>query len=638
MEFETLPRKELQAFAKQHGIKANLSTVAIIDALRVLFPKSEETQAEETAEANNTSKATEIVKEEEVMVEVTVAPRKSILFQPEIQFEESIKAVPEVPKASTGPFNSTKASSSTNFEVGQSVQFSVEGVLMTGIIKKVNKVTCRVTLPDGDEMLIKSSELAVFEKMEESVVEPEDVKMEEEVPVIAEPSMESSDTNENTLNDERETNTEENTTSDNQSAPLCNEMEEEPQGTNPAAEKTDEEILQEVDRVLDESMIGYDQMDVGDSDEEQTVVQEEDNTIIFDNDDEDEEGEYEQNDDSFILPNMDSLIGGETPTRNSLSARKSRHSMIIKSPLDRLSFSARKLSHSARKSLPQATNNTENSTITNTLKKTFSTTPLRAKPTIVPRTNAAQLKRLEAAKQKNQQPSANDSISHAAKKKTPLPIASVGIIRNTTTLSEAHSKPSVKFEIGAEEKTQCKVNAKIAARKATPNFKALHQKQFENSKSIASIVNRDNSIAKKMDAAFVAAQNGQLSSMSNQPKSSSKPNTVNNNSRNTPSTIKPMKPVASKKPTNLETKMTSFVQDKENNQPTATNASTTPSFLKGSQFPANKMRVNAKDASAVKTTAGKQDVRRQSFNKSNDVSRKNAISQKRTENAFSFVL
>lgn len=102
-----------------------------------------------------------------------------------------------------------------------------------------------------------------------------------------------------------------------------------------------------------------------------------------------------------------------------------------------------------------------------------------------------------------------------------------------------------------------------------------------------------------MDAAFVAAQNGQLASMNNQPKSSSKPNTVNNNSRNTPSTIKPMKPGASKKPINLETKMTSFVQDKENNQPTVTNASTTPSFLKGSQFPANKMRVNAKDGKTI---------------------------------------
>lgn len=413
MEFETLQRKELQALAKQHGIKANLSTVAIIDALRVLFPKSEETQTEETAEANNTSEELEKIKEEEVMMESTVAPRKSILFQPEIQLEESIKAVPEAPKASTGPFNTAKASSCTNFEAGQSVQFSIEGVLTSGIIKKVNKVTCRVTLPDGDEMLIKSSELTVFEKIEEEVVgEPEDVKMEEEVPIIAEPAKDFSETKEDTLHDERETKTEESTTSDNQSVPLCNEMEEEPQGTNLAAEKTDEEILQEVDRVLDESMIGYDQMDVGDSDEEQTVVQEEENTIIFDNNDEDEEGEYEENEDSFILPNMDSLIGGETPTRNSLSARKSRHSMIIKSPLDRLSFSARKLSHSARKSLPQATNNTENSTTTNTLKKTFSTTPLRAKPIIVPRTNAAQLKRLEAAKQKNQQPSVSCSAFH----------------------------------------------------------------------------------------------------------------------------------------------------------------------------------------------------------------------------------
>ena len=78
MEFETLPRKELQVLAKQHGIKVNLSTVTIIDALRVLLPKSEETQTEETTEADHASKQSETIKEEEegVIVKPTVPPKK----------------------------------------------------------------------------------------------------------------------------------------------------------------------------------------------------------------------------------------------------------------------------------------------------------------------------------------------------------------------------------------------------------------------------------------------------------------------------------------------------------------------------------------------------------------------------------
>jgi hypothetical protein len=73
MEFETLPRKELQVLAKQHGIKVNLSTVTIIDVLRVLLPKSEE-----TTEADHASKQSETIKEEEegVIVKPTVPPKK----------------------------------------------------------------------------------------------------------------------------------------------------------------------------------------------------------------------------------------------------------------------------------------------------------------------------------------------------------------------------------------------------------------------------------------------------------------------------------------------------------------------------------------------------------------------------------
>lgn len=84
--------------------------------------------------------------------------------------------------------------------------------------------------------------------------------------------------------------------------------------------------------------------------------------------------------------------------------------------------------------------------------------------------------------------------SIAAKKKTPLPIAPAGIIKTASTaannIETQKGSVSVKFDMGAEDKTQNKGNAKLLARKATPNFKALHKKQFENSKSIASLVDR----------------------------------------------------------------------------------------------------------------------------------------------------
>ncbi|RYH13410.1 hypothetical protein EON65_35730, partial [archaeon] len=46
--YEDLSRKELQALAKEHGIKANLATAAIIEALRSKHQANEEAPVNQT--------------------------------------------------------------------------------------------------------------------------------------------------------------------------------------------------------------------------------------------------------------------------------------------------------------------------------------------------------------------------------------------------------------------------------------------------------------------------------------------------------------------------------------------------------------------------------------------------------------
>lgn len=83
------------------------------------------------------------------------------------------------------------------------------------------------------------------------------------------------------------------------------------------------------------------------------------------------------------------------------------------------------------------------------------------------------------------------------KKKTPLSttasssVNTKGFVKSFAAIPEAPKPTRVQFDALPEEKFPKKAcDPKLAARKATPNFKRLHDKQFENSKSITSMVER----------------------------------------------------------------------------------------------------------------------------------------------------
>lgn len=118
--FEDLSRKELQALAKEHGIKANASNAALIAALQEKL--GQEAAASPAAPAVSA-------------VEVLEGPAVNEVHK------EMMKKLPEVEEV-------------RGYAVNASVQVLVSGAWVQGIVKKVNKASLRVAV-DGNEMSVK---------------------------------------------------------------------------------------------------------------------------------------------------------------------------------------------------------------------------------------------------------------------------------------------------------------------------------------------------------------------------------------------------------------------------------------------------------------------------------------------------
>jgi hypothetical protein len=645
MELENLPRKELQALAKQHGVKANLSNSAIIDALRPILEKDIE--------------ISKVEENPEPIVVVNNAP-------------EVVVAAPQEVVVESAPVTQTK------LETGITVEFTLDGQLVQGKIKRVNKLTCRIVLSNEEEVTVKSSELTIAQEkpqiveveMPETVEiqeiqeipqynQPEEImevassEPEETQPIIEEAEKE---TNENVIMEETnvavgeeaaapqpeaesESNTAEIETSFNEGTSFVNEVFEIAEEIFSLSDKrksarvsrmsrlsTVSGILSALENELLPTLLHPEENDAQNDDEEEEE-ENENNTVAFENsmlslDNEEnylpqEEGDlntsYQGGDRSLMnFEHMDTresvdfetsmiMFGMDTPKRLSTGV-PSRNTSIVKP----VPVAAATAPITTGKSFANNNKKTE-------VKKTTSgKTPLKhtkqPQPAMVPKTNAALAKRLEAMQQKKQLESNLDEKKDQflVKKKITTPSSTISVASNKAKpfvpVMEAPKPTKVQFDVVSDESAQNKsMNPKLAARKATPNFKRMHERQFENSKSITSIVERDSKVSVKMDAAFSAAQNV--------PQQQHQQNAVSTTTVLAPKvniSTKPAVVIASsnnhnvvKKPANIEAKITSFVpQDKENHA-AAGNTTFISSLTKFQQFnsnPTNKLRINPKDS------------------------------------------
>jgi hypothetical protein len=645
MELENLPRKELQALAKQHGVKANLSNSAIIDALRPILEKDNEiSKVEENPEpivvVNNTPEV------------VAVAPQEVVV--------------------ESAPVTENK------LETGVTVEFTLEGQLVQGKIKRVNKLTCRIVLSNEEEVTVKSSELTIAQekpqmKVPETVEiqeiqeisqynQPEEImevassEPEETQPIIEEAEKE---TNENVIVEETivavveeaaapqpevesESNTAEIETSFNEGTSFVNEVFEIAEEIFSLSDKrksarvsrmsrlsTVSGILSALENELLPTLLHPDENDVqNDEDEDEN----EDNTVAFensmlslDNEENYQEGDLNtsyQGDRSLMnFEHMDTresvgfetsmiMFGMDTPKRLTTGV-PSRNTSIVK-PVPMIAAAA-----------PITTNKSSVNNKKMEVKKTTSgKTPLKhtkqqPQPAMVPKTNAALAKRLEAMQQKKQLENNLDEKKDQflAKKKITTPSSTISVASNKAKpfvpVMEAPKPTKVQFDVVIDESAQNKsMNPKLAARKATPNFKRMHERQFENSKSITSIVERDFKVSVKMDAAFSAAQNGpQQQQQQQQQQQNAVSTTVTTAAVLAPKvniSTKPAVVISSsnnhnvvKKPANIEAKITSFVPQDKENQVASGNTTFISSLTKFQQFnsnPTNKLRINPKDS------------------------------------------
>jgi hypothetical protein len=145
MQLEGFTRKELQNLAKEHGIKANLSTAAIIEALQAKLAAEIPVAVEHEIKQNE---AMEIIEEaHDVYVQL-----------PHIQL------------------NSIKVSQSptVTFQNGDRVDVILYGVWLAATIKRVNKSSVRIVLNDGQQMTVKQEELRHSEVEEPGDAEDSD--------------------------------------------------------------------------------------------------------------------------------------------------------------------------------------------------------------------------------------------------------------------------------------------------------------------------------------------------------------------------------------------------------------------------------------------------------------------------------
>jgi hypothetical protein len=402
---ESLSRKELQSLAKTHGVKANLSNSAIVEALKaVLTTAPSEIQEEQQ------------INEQESVVVSNIAPRKSILLQPEVTAEELQASVQQFEnviheESTKGPFftNCVKDTKEQDTVViGSNVEFFLGVKKVVGIVKRINKMTCRITLATGDEVTVKTVELSVIipkeeiterqieesEKLEvsaetESHIHVEEVSQTVSVEVETEMEQENFISNDEAVTEKNEMEVIGNV---EVSGIVEEEAEFNTEGVNETVlygEFIDESIITPYKTTLEEGNETNDEEEQGGSEESFMEEGEEEKETA-------EEDEEMLDDDQLL--SIDNLIQSLTPT-----PRRPRTSGIMRpsfsSVKKTIKFAERK-SLSAKKASESTADPTEN-----TLKKTFSNTPLKSKPAIIPKTNAAQLKRMEALQQKKLQES-----------------------------------------------------------------------------------------------------------------------------------------------------------------------------------------------------------------------------------------
>ena len=139
-ELEKLSRKELQALAKEHGVKANLSNNDILAKLSELSVDTEEE-----------SKTVEIVSTELTSVEETPAVVEEASVLPEAEVVAEVPIVENIVL-----FNAEDVT------VGDSVEVDVSGLWQKAVVKRVNKKAVRVSLMDTrEEFTVKFDEIRV---------------------------------------------------------------------------------------------------------------------------------------------------------------------------------------------------------------------------------------------------------------------------------------------------------------------------------------------------------------------------------------------------------------------------------------------------------------------------------------------
>lgn len=164
IELEQLSRKELQALAKTHGIKANLSNNDIINKLCDAEQPVESATAPTPVESQETEVHINLSTEAEPSVAEAVVEMQVI---PVLPNEKVSDEQPEIIYAPVEP-------SAEYFPaVGDTVEADIDGMWVHASVKRLNKKTARVVVTDsGKEFTLKFSEMR---PVSEPTAEPETI-------------------------------------------------------------------------------------------------------------------------------------------------------------------------------------------------------------------------------------------------------------------------------------------------------------------------------------------------------------------------------------------------------------------------------------------------------------------------------
>eukprot|EP01031_Cornospumella_fuschlensis_P037834 gene37834-45962_t len=479
--YEELSRKELQALAKEHGIKANLSTAAIIEALR-----SKLAESTESAEAPVDVIVEDKIADSEVPEKVdTIAEESAQIKRESLSFKFIPVNERNVAVATPTPSPISIPAEPKTFEIGLKVEVLLFGVWVCGTIKKLNKKTVRVVLlGEGGEVSVKLDEMRhidaapVTDSTGNVVVE--EIKAPEAVEI----------------------------------APVVEQIEE-------AVVESSEDSNKEMDAQPINDIEG----------EKETH-------------DEVESSEEKEDSTSHLL---ESFEPAEEYARLSLPLPASPARTAAPSPHPTVRFRLSLPANPTPSKKPAYVNpnpfsttlQATSSTVAKqpTPRKSFAHSPHKAvsaaTPTIKPKMNATQKLRLEALNQKRAQEAAmvkkmsrqsnignirktptvpTPTIAKTPSAPTPNPVAlPTPIVPLTNALQPTPHVPSAAIPPVAEisrvrfDAPSPMRQSNLHARKSTPNFKQMHNKQFASSKSITALVKRDSMVVKKMDDAFQSA-------------------------------------------------------------------------------------------------------------------------------------